>query len=264
MVTTRTNIVERGASSAAGAGRVLIVENEAIVALDFQERVSRLGYQVVGITGRAADAVCKAIELRPDVVLMDVRLQGEMDGADAAMLIHRTQDTPIIFITAFGDVPTLQKVVADSPSGFLLKPVDDRELEVALRAARLHEQAIRSLRKGQAWLAAVLQGVPDGVIATGGDGRIRYFNPTAEQLTVGGATRRSAPRSLRSSGPRPRVRRSSAPFARRSSAATASRTRSKRRSARWTVASRRGASCCCCVTSRSGNGSSRGRRSSPS
>ncbi len=145
MTPGRPEASRAGASSApdlskpgAGGARVLIVEDEGIVALDLRERLTGLGYEVVAVESRAEGAVRKAAELRPDVILMDVRLKGEADGVEAALEIRRRQDTPIVYLTAFADPATVRKVMADSPSAYLLKPVHERELEVALHAALLH------------------------------------------------------------------------------------------------------------------------------
>src|SRR5688572_30310581 len=114
---------------------VLIVEDEVVVALDLKERVTRLGYEVVDLASKGEQAVTKAKLLDPNVILMDIRLQGKMDGVAAATKIHLTNHTPIVYLTAYSDPSTLRRVMEDAPSAYLLKPVDERELEVALRAA---------------------------------------------------------------------------------------------------------------------------------
>lgn len=162
---------------------ILVVEDEPIVAIDLEQRLTRLGYEVVGIVPSAEGAIQKAAELGPDIVLMDIRLQGEMDGIDAAEQIHRSTDTPIIFLTAFADERTIRRVKADEPAGYLLKPFDERELEVALVAALHRRQTMRRIRAGEEWLATILRGIAGAVIAADADGKIGYMNPVAEQLT---------------------------------------------------------------------------------
>src|SRR6476659_449494 len=107
-----------------GAPAVLIVEDEAIIALDLKDRVRRFGYEVIAIVPSAERAIAAAFELHPDVVLMDIRLEGEMDGVDAAVAIHRKLSIPIVFLTAYADEATLRRVMTDEPSGYLLKPVN--------------------------------------------------------------------------------------------------------------------------------------------
>ncbi|MBC8167966.1 MAG: response regulator [Bryobacteraceae bacterium] len=81
--------------------RILIVEDESIVQLDLQNRLERLGYSVVGTASRGEEAIAKAVELTPDLVLMDVRLEGAMDGVEAARQIREVQGTPVIYLTAY-------------------------------------------------------------------------------------------------------------------------------------------------------------------
>jgi signal transduction histidine kinase len=115
--------------------KVLVVEDESIVALDIKDQVTGLGHEVVGTASSGAEAIEKTGTLVPDLVLMDIRLEGEMDGVTAAEQIHRRRDVPVIFLTAFGDDDTMRRVQADDPAGYLLKPFDERELCVAIRAA---------------------------------------------------------------------------------------------------------------------------------
>jgi CheY-like chemotaxis protein len=81
--------------------RILVVEDETIVQLDLQHRLERMGHSVVGTATTGEEAVAKAIDLKPDLVLMDMRLEGPMDGIEAARRIHDEQDTPVVYVTAF-------------------------------------------------------------------------------------------------------------------------------------------------------------------
>ncbi|MEO6418556.1 MAG: response regulator, partial [Polyangiaceae bacterium] len=162
--------------------RVVIAEDEAIVALDLKERLSRFGYDVVATVPSAEGVVAAVKELAPDVVLMDIRLQGNMDGIDAAMQIHQSFDVPVVFLSAFSDERTMKRVIADDPSGYLLKPIDEHALEVVVLAAIRRAQAVGRFRTSEEWLASVLRGVADAVVATV-DGAVRFLNPAAENLT---------------------------------------------------------------------------------
>src|SRR5881396_2873769 len=110
--------------------RLLIVEDEAIVAMDLQQRLERLGHHVVGTAATGEAAIRRVEETRPDVTLMDIRLKGRMDGVAAAAEIDRRFDTPVVFLTAHSDTQTVQRATATEPFGYVLKPVDDRELEI--------------------------------------------------------------------------------------------------------------------------------------
>jgi signal transduction histidine kinase len=129
--------------------KVLVVEDENIVALDLRASLARLGYEVTDAVATGERALESANRKRPDLVLMDVRLRGEMDGIDAAARL-RPLDIPVIYLTAFSDDPTLRRAKLTDPLGYLLKPFDERELHIAIemaihrhRAQKEHEQLLR-------------------------------------------------------------------------------------------------------------------------
>ena len=114
--------------------RVLIVEDEGIIALDLRLRIENLGHTVAGVAHSGEAAVRQTAELAPDLVLMDIRLRGAMDGVDAASAIRQNHDTPIIYLSVHSDEKTRQRMAATRPLGYLEKPFDDAELESALSA----------------------------------------------------------------------------------------------------------------------------------
>jgi two-component system, cell cycle sensor histidine kinase and response regulator CckA len=114
------------------ARRILIVEDERLIALDLQRRLTRLGYTVVGIMASGPQAITAAYQLQPDVVLMDIRLQGEMDGIEAALRIQADRPVPIIYLTAYVDEATMQRAQATFPWGFLRKPFHVTDLQTLL------------------------------------------------------------------------------------------------------------------------------------
>jgi CheY-like chemotaxis protein len=113
--------------------RILVVEDEAIVQMDVQSRLSRLGYSVVGLAAEGEEAVAKAAELAPDVVLMDVRLKGSMDGIEAAQRIRSQRDIPIIFVTAYAN--TAEPEDSEPLRPCLSKPFRTAELQAAIAKA---------------------------------------------------------------------------------------------------------------------------------
>ena len=115
--------------------KVLIVEDEAIVALDLSDKLKVLGYEVTGITERGEHAVSMARELRPDAVLMDIRLAGKMDGIAAAEQIQKSCGATVIFLTAHSEPDVLERAKLISPSGYVLKPFQINELRIALQNA---------------------------------------------------------------------------------------------------------------------------------
>ena len=115
--------------------KILIVEDEAIVAMDIETRVSLLGYQIVGIAGKGDEAIALSKKFRPDLILMDIRLQGDMDGISAAVVIRSDYRVPVVFLTAFAEDNTLERAKQVEPYGYLLKPFEDRELNVMIEMA---------------------------------------------------------------------------------------------------------------------------------
>ncbi len=116
-------------------GRVLIVEDEAILARDLAFMLADLGWEVVGVASSAEAAIRLALGLAPDLVLMDIRLDGGSDGIEAAARIHDRLDLPIVFMTAHNDEITLSRARETHPRGFLFKPYQEFDLKMALDQA---------------------------------------------------------------------------------------------------------------------------------
>jgi two-component system, cell cycle sensor histidine kinase and response regulator CckA len=115
--------------------RILIVEDERIVAGDIRSRLRRLGYSVVDMVSTGEDAILRAEALRPDLVLMDIRLEGAMDGIQAAEAIRSRFDIPVIYLSAFADKQTVERAKVTEPFGYLIKPFEDTELHSSIEVA---------------------------------------------------------------------------------------------------------------------------------
>lgn len=163
--------------------KILVVEDEVIVAKDLQNRLRKLGYCVPAIAASGEEAILKAAEAIPDLVLMDIRLRGEMDGVEAAREIHSRYDIPIVYLTANSDTLTFERVKSTKPQGYLIKPFKERELysTIELTLARYHME--RKLREHQQWLETILNSIGDGVIACDRSRLITFMNPIAETIT---------------------------------------------------------------------------------
>lgn len=163
--------------------KVLIVEDESIVALDIQSRLMKLGYLVPAIATSGLEAIDKAVETEPDLVLMDIKLKGELDGIDTVRQLQRKFDVPVIYLTAFADEVTLQRAKVTAPNGYLLKPFAERELQTAIEMALYKHKLEKQLKESQQWLDTTLHSIGEAVIATDAAGRVKFMNPIAEQLT---------------------------------------------------------------------------------
>jgi CheY-like chemotaxis protein len=115
--------------------KILVVEDEFEVAETLEIMLKKFGYNVVGCENRAEDAIQKAGELRPDIVLMDIELSGKMDGIQAADTIRKKYHIPVIYITAICDTKTLERVGANVPYGYILKPFTESELHTVIEIA---------------------------------------------------------------------------------------------------------------------------------
>ncbi|HUT37928.1 MAG TPA: response regulator [Methanoregula sp.] len=113
----------------------LIVEDEPEVAETLEIKLKKFGYTVVGRVSSAEDAIIKAGDLHPDIVLMDIELSGKMDGIQAADAIRKKYHIPIIYITAICDMKTLERVGSSVPYGYILKPFKDDELHTVIEIA---------------------------------------------------------------------------------------------------------------------------------
>jgi len=163
--------------------RILIVEDEAIVAEDLAQKLSRLDYEVLAVVARGEESVARARARRPDLVLMDIRLEGKMDGVEAAGLIRRECDVPVIYLTAHSDSATLQRAKLTEPFGYILKPFEELELETQIQIALYKHRAEQQVRQEREWLQVTLRSIGDAVITGDAAGRVTSLNPVAEALT---------------------------------------------------------------------------------
>jgi PAS domain S-box-containing protein len=130
-----------------GAARILIVEDDAILATHKEDTLGQMGYQVIGITATGEQAVDIALSQRPDVILMDIRLRGEMTGIQAAKTIHEKADIPIIYLTAYTDDLLVEQAKITEPYAYLAKLVGDRELRASLEMALYKHRAEQLVRQ---------------------------------------------------------------------------------------------------------------------
>jgi PAS domain S-box-containing protein len=165
--------------------KILIVEDNEIVALETSERLKRLGYNVTGIAATGTDAVALARSTQPDLILMDINLKGPMDGIIAAEHIGAFLDVPVIYLTAYSDDATLQRAMKTKPVAYLIKPFKERELysniELALHRAKSEKVMKKSSQIEE--LIGTFSEMKEGVIVTDENEQILYLNRSASVLT---------------------------------------------------------------------------------
>lgn len=163
--------------------KILIVEDEGIVARETEYRLKDLGYNVCGIAASGAEALKKTEKELPDVVLMDIMLKGEMDGIETAGQIRSRHNIPVVYVTAHADETTLQRAKRTEPMGYLLKPFNERELHAAIEIALYKHKMDNTLKDREQLLGTTLKSIGDAVIVTDTVGNVTFMNPTAEVIT---------------------------------------------------------------------------------
>ena len=165
------------------APAVLIVEDERIVAKDLQQTLNGFGYNAYAIAASAEDAIARASERCPDVVLMDIRIEGSLDGIQTAELLKRRFDVPVVFLTAHSDDATLERAKRVDPHGYLIKPLRTAELRSALEMSLYRHELERRMRERDRWHTKSLESIGDAVVTVDLAGRVTFMNPAAEKLT---------------------------------------------------------------------------------
>jgi hypothetical protein len=166
-----------------GRAKILIVEDESIVALNIQSRLERLGYVVTGNIPSGEAAIQKVEETSPDLVLMDIKLKGTVDGIEAAGQIRNRFQIPVVYLTAYSDDETLNRAKLTEPYGYILKPFESRDLCTVIEVALYKHQMEQQRREREQWLATTLKSIGDAVITTDSEGLVTFMNPVAEMLT---------------------------------------------------------------------------------
>lgn len=161
---------------------VLIVEDERVVAMDLRLLLQRLGYSVPAIASSASEALEQVAVHRPALVLMDIRLRGPQDGISIAEQIRASYDIPVVFLTAYADQHTRQRVRQTAPYGYLVKPFNEPTLQTTIEMALERHAQEHRLRASEQWFATTLSSIGDAVVVTDVDGRVTYLNPVAERL----------------------------------------------------------------------------------
>ncbi len=163
--------------------KILVVEDESIVALSLKRVLKNLNFEVVGTAATGENAIKKAEQHSPDLILMDIFLKGDMNGIEAAQKISSFKDIPVVFLTAYSDTEIIEKVKKTEPYGYIIKPFEDRELQVVIENALYKHKIDKKLKENEKWMTAVLKGIGDAVIATDKEGYVKFVNPVAENLT---------------------------------------------------------------------------------
>jgi CheY-like chemotaxis protein len=162
--------------------RILIVEDEAITAMELEETLKKCGYDVIGTAPNGSTAIRLAKEKWPDLILMDIRIEGKLDGIETANQILGFHEIPIIFLTAYSDDLTISRAIKTKSHSFMLKPFNEKELysniEMALNRHKEYQKSIAFERV----MGTMFDLISDGIITTDQAGTIRRVTSNAEKL----------------------------------------------------------------------------------
>jgi PAS domain S-box-containing protein len=163
--------------------KILIVEDEWIIANDIKSSLEDLGYNVVAVASTGKEAIDKAKSHHPDLVLMDIVLQGDIDGIEAARQILTHLDMPVIYLTAYTEDDVLKHAKKTGAYGYLVKPFKDRELQVTIEIALYKHKMEKRLRQSESRWFTTLKSINDAVISTNKKGLVTFMNPLSQTLT---------------------------------------------------------------------------------
>lgn len=162
--------------------RILIVEDERIVADDIKMSLEKLGYDACGIVSSGESAIKKAGNLHPDLILMDIVLEGEMDGIDASAAIHSQFKIPVVYLTAYTDKKTLERAKITEPFGYIIKPFQDRDLHTTIETALYKYEMENKLKESEEKYRSLAENAHDAIYISTSKG-FQYVNPAFERLT---------------------------------------------------------------------------------
>ena len=155
---------------------ILIVEDENIVALNIKTILKHLHYNTLGPVSSGEAAIELAVSQKPDLILMDIKLRGKLDGIEAAEIIKKTTDIPIIYVTAYSDEKILKRSVASDPYGYIVKPFDKKELKTAIEIAMYKSQSKKRLRQSEIKFRDLIEQMNEGVVRIDMDNVILFVN----------------------------------------------------------------------------------------
>jgi two-component system sensor histidine kinase UhpB len=162
--------------------KILIVEDEIIIAKNIKKRLESINYDIVDIVFSGEEAIQTSAELSPDLVLMDIGLPGKMDGITTAKHIRDKYDIPIVFLTAYSDEHTIQRAKFTEPYGYLIKPFEEKELHSAIQIALYKDHLLKKLKEHEKQLRNLFNSSHEAILTTKFDSEIISANPASMRL----------------------------------------------------------------------------------
>ncbi|MCU0288913.1 MAG: response regulator, partial [Acidobacteria bacterium] len=163
--------------------KIMVVEDELIVATNIENQLRKIGYEVISNIDSGEEAICIAKEKKPDLVLMDIKLSGKMDGIEAAQYLYDQLNIPVVYLTAYLDNETLQRAKITSPYGYILKPFEINKLHITLEIALHKYQMEKMLRESERRFRTLAEYSPVGIFQTDIAGNCVYMNQRWYEIT---------------------------------------------------------------------------------
>ena len=163
--------------------KIIVVEDEAVIALRLQQMLITMGYDVIGVSYSGEEALEKIRSLRPDLVLMDIMIPGKMDGIDVAEIVISELDIPVIFLTAFSEDKIIKRAKKVAPYGYVLKPFQDVELKASIEVALYKKEMENALKESEKKFRTLAENANDGILIASMNGEHVYANKRAAEIT---------------------------------------------------------------------------------
>src|ERR1035437_9771060 len=163
-----------------GPVTILIVEDEKIVAMDIAGSLKSVGYEISGIVSSGREAIELVKQNPPDLILMDIKIKGDIDGIQTAEIIQSHNDIPIVYLTAFADENTLSRARITTPYGYIIKPFDKKTAHTMIEISLYKNSMERKIKENERWLSKILQFSGNAMIVTDAHGKINLMNKVAE------------------------------------------------------------------------------------
>ncbi len=165
------------------ANKIMVVEDEVVIAMRLQQRLTSMGFDITGVAYSGEDAVEQARRLRPDLILMDIMIPGKLDGIAAAKVIKAELNIPVVFLTAFSEDKIIERAKQAEPYGYILKPFQDREIKAVVEIALYKNEMEKALGESEKRFRDFLDNLGDAAYEADAFGNITYTNNAAETLT---------------------------------------------------------------------------------
>jgi len=154
----------------------MVVDDEATITTQLEERLTNLGYEVVGSASSGQEAIQLAEQTKPDLILMDIVMPGKIDGIEAAGRIKADLDIPVVFLTAYGDEKFVTRAKQVEAMGYIIKPYQEEELKATIEIALYNKEVARSLSQSETQWRTLAESINDGIILADESSRVIYWN----------------------------------------------------------------------------------------